>query len=133
MPLAGELATIATLFNFVPYIGAICGAAPAVLVALGINPGLAIEVVCLFLAVQFFEGNVVAPLVQRRTVEMPPVLTIFSQTVFGTLFGPLGLILATPIAAALMVAVRMVYIEGVLGDRFASGPADPRSARAVAT
>ena len=58
-----------------------------------------------------------APLVQRRTVEMPPVLTIFSQTVFGTLFGPLGLILATPIAAALMVAVRIVYIEGVLGDR----------------
>ena len=91
VPLSGELATIATLFNFVPYVGAICGAAPAVLVALGHSPGLAIEVVCLFLAVQFFEGNIVAPLVQRRTVELPPVLTIFSQTVFGTLFGPLGL------------------------------------------
>lgn len=116
VPLAGTLAIIATLCNFVPYIGAICGAVPAVLVALGQGSSMAVEVGILYLFIQAFEGNVVAPIVQRRTVELPPVLTIFSQTIFGTLFGPLGLVLATPIAAALMVAVRIVYIEGVLGD-----------------
>jgi predicted PurR-regulated permease PerM len=117
VPLAGTLAVIAALFNFVPYIGAIAGAVPAVLVALGQSTALALEVGGLFVAVQALEGNVIAPLVQRRTVELPPLLTIFAQTVFGTLFGIGGLILATPIAAALLVLVRMVYVEDVLGDR----------------
>ena len=59
----------------------------------------------------------IAPLIQRRTVRLPPALTILSQTVLGTLFGPLGLILATPLAAAGMVMIRMVYVESILGDR----------------
>jgi predicted PurR-regulated permease PerM len=117
VPLAGTLALIAGITNFVPYIGAISGSVPAVLVALGQSTELAIEVTALVIAVQTLEGNVIAPLVQRRTVELPPLLTILSQTVFGTLFGIGGLILATPIAAALLVLVRMVYIEDVLGDR----------------
>ncbi len=126
IPLAGTLAVIAALFNFVPYIGAICGAVPAVLVAFGHGPQPAIEVALLFTAVQTLEGNVIAPLIQKRTVELPPVLTIFSQTVLGTLFGPLGLILATPLTAAGMVLVRMVYVEDVLGDRHPDVPADAR-------
>lgn len=117
VPLSGTLALIAALFNFVPYIGAIAGAVPAVLVALGQGPGLALEVGGLFVAVQTLEGNVIAPLIQRRTVALPPLLTIIAQTVFGTLFGIGGLILATPIAAAALVLVRMVYVEDVLGDR----------------
>ncbi len=59
---------------------------------------------------QTLEGNVIAPLIQRRTVDLPPVNTLLSQTVLGMLFGPLGLILATPITAAAMVLVRMIYI-----------------------
>ena len=115
--LALTLAAIAALCNFVPYIGAICGAVPAVLVALGQGPREAAAVALLFLAVQTLEGNVTAPLIQRRTVALPPVLTIFSQTVLGTLFGPLGLILATPLTAAATVLVRTIYVEDVLGDR----------------
>ena len=126
IPLAATLAMIAALFNFVPYIGAICGAVPAVLVAFGQGPQPAIEVALLFVAVQTLEGNVIAPLIQRRTVELPPVLTIFSQTVLGTLFGPLGLILATPLTAAGMVLVKMVYVEDVLGDRNPDVPKDAR-------
>lgn len=121
VPLAGTLAGIAALFNFVPYIGAISGAVPAVLVALGQSTTLALEVGGLFAAVQALEGNVIGPLIQRRTIELPPLLTIFAQTVFGTLFGIGGLILATPIAAALLVLVRMVYVEDVLGDRHEEG------------
>lgn len=116
VPLAGTLGVIAALFNFVPYIGALAGAVPAVLIALGQGPVEALSVAALFVAVQTLEGNVIAPLVQRRTVELAPVLTIFSQTVLGALFGPLGLILATPATAAATVLVRMIWIEGVLGD-----------------
>ena len=73
------------------------------------------------MCVQSLEGYLVAPLIQKRTVELPPVLTIMSQTVLGTLFGPLGLILATPLTAASMVLVRKLYVEDVLGDHIAPG------------
>ena len=114
VPLAPTLALVAGLLNFVPYVGALAGSLPAILVALAQSPGLALWVALLFVVVQTLEGNVIAPLIQKRTVALPPVLTIISQTVLGTLFGALGLILATPFVAAAMVTVRMVYVEGIL-------------------
>ena len=116
LPLWPMLAVIAALFNFVPYIGALAGSVPAILVGLSISPSTALWVAILFAAVQTLEGNVISPLISKRTVELPPVVTLLSQTVLGTLFGPMGLILATPITAAGMVLVRMVYQESILGD-----------------
>lgn len=114
VPLALTLGLLAGLLNFVPYIGALAGAVPAILVALAQSPTLALWVAGLFLVVQSLEGNVIAPLVQKRTGTLPPALTIVSQTILGTLFGVLGLILATPFMAATLVAVRMVYVESIL-------------------
>ncbi len=114
VPLALTLALFAGLLNFVPFIGALAGAVPAVLVAFGESPHQALWVAGLFVAVQTLEGNVIAPLIQRRTVSLPPALTLFSQTVLGALFGPLGLVLATPVMAASLVVVRMAYVESVL-------------------
>ena len=114
--LAFTLALIAALFNFVPYIGALAGAVPAVLIALGQGPQTAIYTAILFLVVQTLEGNLIAPLIQKRTVELAPVLTILSQTVLGSLFGPLGLILATPVTAAGVELVKKVWVEEVLDD-----------------
>lgn len=110
------LGLIAALCNFVPYIGALAGSVPAIIVALSQGPQMALYVAILFIAVQTLEGNVIAPLIQRQTVDLPPVVTLLSQTVLGTLFGPLGLILATPVTAAGMVLVRMVYVQTILGD-----------------
>jgi predicted PurR-regulated permease PerM len=87
---------------------------PAVLVALAQSPALAAWVALLFLTIQLLEGNVIAPWIQKRTVSLPPALTILSQTVLGTLFGLIGLIVATPLIAVLLVAVRMIYVEGFL-------------------
>jgi predicted PurR-regulated permease PerM len=114
VPLSLTLALIAGLFNFVPYIGALAGAVPALAVAVGQSPQTAIYVAILFAVVQTLEGNIIGPLIQKRTVDLPPALTIMSQTVLGTLFGVMGLILATPLTAAAMTAVRMVYVETVL-------------------
>ncbi len=116
VPLASTLGVVAALCNFVPYVGALAGAVPAVFVALGQGGRPALWVVVLYCGVQTLEGYVIAPLIQRRTVSLPPVLTILSQTMLGTLFGPMGLILATPLVAAGTVAVRRVWVEGVLGD-----------------
>ena len=110
------LALIAALFNFVPYIGALAGSVPAILVGLSASPRTALYVAILFVVVQTLEGNLIAPLIQKRTVELPPIVTLLSQTVLGTLFGPMGLILATPVTAAALVLVRMVYQEMILGD-----------------
>ena len=119
--LAFTLALIAALFNFVPYVGALAGAIPAILIALGQGPQTAIYTAILFLVVQTLEGNLIAPLIQKRTVELAPVLTILSQTVLGTLFGPLGLILATPITAAGVELVKTIYVEEILDDEGAKG------------
>ena len=112
--LAPTLALLAGLFNFVPYVGALAGAVPAILVALAQSPTLALWVALLFLSVQLLEGNLIAPLIQRRTIFLAPALTILSQTILGTLFGILGLVVATPLTAALVTAVRMLYVENVL-------------------
>ena len=113
-PLPLSLALLAALLNFVPYIGALAGAVPAILVALAQSRALAAWVALLFLTIQLLEGNVIAPWIQKRTVSLPPALTILSQTILGTLFGLIGLIVATPLIAVLLVAVRMIYVEGFL-------------------
>ena len=73
-------------------------------------------VALLYLGIQALEG-LLEPLVQQRAVYLPPVLLIAAQIALGVLVGALGVILATPLAAVSMVAVRMLYIEDVLGDR----------------
>lgn len=62
VPLAPTLALFAGLLNFVPYVGAITGAVPALVVAFAQSPSLALSVAVLFAAVQMLEGNVIAPL-----------------------------------------------------------------------
>lgn len=106
VPLVFILALIAALTNFVPYIGAIVGAVPAVLVAFSLGWDEALYVALLYLVVQTVEGNVSAPLIQRHTIDLPPALTILSQTALGLVFGLFGVILATPVTAAVIAAVQ---------------------------
>lgn len=102
IPLALALGVVAGLCNFIPYIGAIMGAVPAILLGLSMGSKEALFVAILYSVIQFFEGNVLAPLIQRRAVHMPPAVAILSQTVFSSILGIPGLILASPITAALL-------------------------------
>ena len=115
--LALALAVLAGLFTFVPYFGAIAAAVPAMLVALEGGWQAALWVLLLFIVAHTIEGYLVSPLVQRRTVHMPPALTILSMTILGTLAGGLGLVLAAPLAAIGLVLVREMYVEDVLHER----------------
>ncbi|GBR11949.1 AI-2E family transporter [Acetobacter oeni] len=99
VPLAFSLGFLAALCNFIPYIGAIMGAVPAMLLALSLGLRETAMVAALYCVVQFFEGNVLAPMIQRRSVQMPPGLTVLSQTFFGGIFGFPGLMLASPLTA----------------------------------
>ena len=116
VPVPLALGAVAGLLTFIPYFGAVLAGIPAVLVALSVSPHLALLTLGVFLLVHLIEGYVMSPLIQRHMVEIPPALTVMSMTVSGTLFGPLGIILGTPLAAAGMVLVRELYVADVLGD-----------------
>ena len=86
------------------------------LIALASSTELALYVVVLYTVVHVVEGYILVPLMQRRMGHVPPALALVAQAILGSLFGILGLTLATPLAAAALVAIRMLYVEDVLHD-----------------
>jgi Predicted permease len=117
IPLAFILGLLAGLFGFIPYIGPAISALPAMLIALEQQGAhTALLVAALYLGVQTVQDYVLTPLIQQRTVSLPPVLTIMSQIFAGIWIGPIGVALATPFAVVLMVLVQRLYIEDYLGD-----------------
>ena len=126
VPLAGALAAITALLGFIPYLGPVIAAVPAMLLALTESPMLVLWVALLFVAIQSIEGNILTPLVQSRAADLPPVLLLLAQVLAGGLFGLLGVALAAPAAAVAMVLVRRGYVEGWLGrDVPADGEGEP--------
>jgi predicted PurR-regulated permease PerM len=114
VPLAGLLATIVAVLNFIPIIGPLIGGIPAVLLALTEGPVLALWVAGLIFAVQVVEGNFLTPMVQAQTADLPPALLLLVQVLTGALFGLLGVALAAPLSAVGLVLVRRAYVEGWL-------------------
>ncbi len=117
VPLALTLGILAALLAFIPNFGPIIAVIPAVLFALVESPVKAVYVLILYLGIQLIESYLITPMIERETVSLPPVLTIFFQIFLGVLVGGLGLILATPLLAVIIVIVKMLYIEGFLGDK----------------
>jgi predicted PurR-regulated permease PerM len=117
VPLVLALGLLAALLTFIPNLGPILAAIPAVLLALANDPISAVWVVLLYIGVQLIEGNVTTPLIQQHTIALPPALAIGMQVLLGTLFGLLGLALAVPLTAAGVTMVRMLYVEGYLERR----------------
>lgn len=114
IPLALTLALIACALTFIPNFGPILSAAPAVLLALSQGVTTAGYVIALYVAVQTVESYLVTPLIQQRTVSLPPALTLGMQIIFGVLAGAAGLALATPLTAAGLVLVRELYVKDIL-------------------
>lgn len=114
IPLAGLLATIIGLLNFIPVLGPLIGGVPAVLLAMTEDPMLGLWVAGLILLVQTVEGNFLTPMVQARTADLPPALLLIVQVLTGALFGLLGVALAAPLSALGMVLVKKAYVEGWL-------------------
>ena len=119
-PFPFALALLAGMMEFVPYIGPFLAAIPAVMVAFANGPELALYVALLFIGVQLVESYVLAPLVQQRAVHLPPGAILFAQVLMGAIVGALGVAVATPLAAAIMVAVGMLYVEDALDDQNAT-------------
>ncbi|WP_435106730.1 AI-2E family transporter [Arhodomonas sp. AD133] len=117
--LALALGLIAGLLSFVPYLGPILSAIPAILVALVDSPVQAVYVVFVYGAVQFLEGNLITPIVQERAVSLPPAVLLMAQLAMAVSFGLMGVLLATPFAVVAIALIQMLYIRDTLGDPIA--------------
>ena len=117
VPLVITFAVITFFLSFVPNIGPVIAAIPPILVTLIDSPQQALYVALMFTVVQLFETYFITPNVQKRAIQMPPVLLLVIQIFFTIILGVLALFLSTPILATFIILIRMVYVEDVLGDK----------------
>ncbi len=114
VPLAFSLAVIAFFLDFVSLIGPILAAIPAVLLAFLVSPVTVLWVIVLYVAIQQFESYVITPIVFKHTIHMSPVVSLASIVFLGILAGPIGVILAIPLVAAIKVVIIELYVKDYL-------------------
>ncbi|HQT88341.1 MAG TPA: AI-2E family transporter [Acidiphilium sp.] len=112
---AFALGLMGGLLCFIPYVGAVLAAIPAVFVALTQGPLEAGSVILMYAGVHFVEGNFITPMVQAQATSFPPVLAILSTVAFSVLLGPLGMLLAAPLTLFLMAVIEILYVQHGLG------------------
>jgi predicted PurR-regulated permease PerM len=117
LPLPFALGLIAGLFEFIPYVGPILGAIPAVLVAATKGLDTVLWTIAAYTLIQQVEGHLIAPLISREMVYIPPLVLILGIVAITTLFGLQAVIFAAPIAVILFVAVKKLYVRDSLGDQ----------------
>jgi predicted PurR-regulated permease PerM len=116
VPSALALGLIAGVTEFVPIIGPVIGAIPALLLAFTQDWNTVVWTLAVFVVVQQIESNIIMPLVAGRAVAVPPAVGLFAVVAIGVLFGPLGLLLGYPLAIVTDVAVRRLYVRETLGE-----------------
>lgn len=120
VPMPIMLGVITFFLVFVPNIGPIVAIIPQSLLAFqagGVQ--LVLYVVVFNIVLQTVESYVITPMIQQYEIDLPAAMIISVQVILGYVAGALGLLFATPLAAAGLVLARMVYIEDVLGDHSA--------------
>jgi predicted PurR-regulated permease PerM len=115
VPYALTFGVFTGMVAIIPFFGSLLSTTlPAAFVLTGPNGGTrALLVLGVGVVVHLIEGNLVSPLVMSKQVELPPVLTIMAVLVVGSLLGPLGLVVALPTLAMIMVVVRRILINRI--------------------
>ena len=119
---------LATVLRFVPYIGAAIAAAFPLALAVAVDPSwsMLLWTIVLFLVVEPIVGHVIEPMVYGHSTGLSPVAVVASATFWTALWGPIGLVLATPLTVCLVVLGRHVerleFLDVMFGDRPALTP-----------
>jgi predicted PurR-regulated permease PerM len=116
-PLA--LGVIAGVAEFIPYVGPILAAIPAVLVATTKGLDAVLWTIIAYIIIHQVEGNLLAPIIQRHMVLIPPAVGLLGIVAIGFAFGTIAVIFAAPIAVILFVLVKKLYIRDTLGEKTA--------------
>jgi predicted PurR-regulated permease PerM len=114
---------LAAVSRFIPYVGVVLAAGGPLILSAAVDPGwtMLAATVAFFLVVEFLVGQVVEPLLYGHSTGLSPVAVIASVTFWAWLWGPIGLILATPLTVCLVVlgrhVDRLAFLDVMLGDR----------------
>ena len=115
VPLAPALAVLTFFAGFIPIVGAVVAGSLAALVALVSNgPTTALLVIGLVILVQQIESNVLQPLLQGRSLQLPAAVVLLAVAAGGTLFGIAGAFLAVPVAAIVATVLRYLTEQTAL-------------------
>jgi predicted PurR-regulated permease PerM len=127
MPSALLLGLQAGILTFIPFLGPIIGGAAILLVAMSQGGAMVLWAMGGYVLIQSIEGYLLTPLVQQNTVDLHPLLAITAMILFGTLFGLLGIALATPLVVVIRLLVLRLYVDDALGGAHqpAPAPTDP--------
>ncbi|MFP4096176.1 MAG: AI-2E family transporter [Cyclobacteriaceae bacterium] len=117
LPLALILGISAGILAFVPNFGPIFALLLGVLVAAPYGFDKILLTAVVYTSAQVLESNFLTPLIMRHQVSLPMAMVLFAQLVLAVFAGVLGLVLATPIFALVMVLIKLLYVEDVLGDK----------------
>lgn len=130
IPSAVLWGVLAVALRFVPYIGSIIAAAFPLTLAVAVDPGWSMLAwtAALFFVIEPIVGQVVEPMVYGRSTGLSPVAVVVSATFWTALWGPIGLVLATPLTVCLVVlgrhVERLAFLDVMFGDRPALSPAE---------
>lgn len=114
VPYAFAHAVLAGIFNFIPNLGPALSAVFPVFVALLQSPGTALAVIVLYVLIQNVESYWFSPMMMQKQVSLLPAATLISQIFFATFLGPLGLVLALPLAVVSKTWIEEAWIVDVL-------------------
>jgi predicted PurR-regulated permease PerM len=113
IPVAMVLGLITGILEIVPNFGSLIAMIPGVLLAISVSTNTAIIVALLYIVSQTIVANIVTPLLQKKIINLPPALTLMSQLIMGTVSGALGIILAVPLLAILIILIDELCLKEV--------------------
>jgi predicted PurR-regulated permease PerM len=103
---AVPLGILAGVAKFIPIVGSIFAAIPAIAMAFIDSPHKALVVTLGYIVIQFLENHLLVPVLMKKGVDLPPAMTLGIQALMAVLFGFLGLLVAVPLLAAILTIVR---------------------------
>jgi predicted PurR-regulated permease PerM len=115
---AVPLGILAGISKFIPIVGSIFAAIPAMAMAFIDSPHKALVVGIGYFVIQFLENHLLVPILMKRGINLPPALTLGIQALMATLFGFLGLLVAVPLLAAILTIFRTMSSRDV--DEFSA-------------
>ena len=116
VPSALALGVITGLAEFIPFVGPLAAAIPALLLASTVDTSTVWWTLAVLVAVQQLESNVIVPMVANRAVSVQPAVGLYAVVALGILFGPLGLLFGFPLAIVVDIAIRRLYVRDALNE-----------------
>jgi predicted PurR-regulated permease PerM len=105
------LGVLAGILEFIPNVGPTLSALPAILMGFADSPRMALIVVGLYWVIQFLENNLLIPYLMKEQLDLPPALTLVTQVIMAYVFGFLGLFVAIPLLAVVVVTARVLWVD----------------------